>query len=47
MQLAIRDIKQELESQNKAFITYSSMITHKVRPLVKAQIKAQLKKKKK
>lgn len=44
MQLAIRDIKKELEAQDKVFIAYSPKITHEVRSLVTNQIKEQLKK---
>lgn len=43
MQLAIRDIKRELESQSRVFIAYSPKITHEVRPLVVEQIKKQKK----
>lgn len=47
MQLAIKDIKEYLESDGRIFINYSSEITHKVRPLIKKQIREQLKKKRK
>lgn len=47
MQLAIRDIKKELESLDKVFIAYSPKITHEVRSLVVEQIKKQKKLKRK